>query len=94
MFTSVVDSILQTNNERDITNTTTTLLYELANEFENNDNANGVLIPETFMFAKKFIFLTNFISKNVSEIFIDEDYLRGECFINNLIMLLTCTENM
>lgn len=55
-------------DERNITLTISNIQRSLENEYVKNANANDVYLPGTYLFRKRFIFLTNFVSENISHI--------------------------
>ena len=55
-------------DERNITSTVSTIINSLNGEYEQNIYTHDAYLPGTFMFAKRFIFLTNFVSENVDNI--------------------------
>lgn len=83
LFTNVIDNIIQNDNY--IINTTQTILQLFTDEYMFNeyDETSDAFIPETYMFAKKFILLTNFVSKNLFEMSIDDNQHVGGLFLNH-----------
>ena len=74
---NVVDNMLHTD-ERNITNTISTLILMLVNEYKMNAFVNNAYLPGTYMYQKKLIFLSNFLIENVSlSLYMDFDLARG-----------------
>ncbi len=64
-------------DDRQIQSTIRTLLHTFVDETIHNIYANGSYIAETFMLAKKFVLLTNFLSNNVSKMTVVQDSSEG-----------------
>jgi hypothetical protein len=67
LYYDIVDHYLQ-SNERNITNTITSITDLLAEEWKTNAYYNGAYVPGAYLYQKKFILLANFVSKTIPDI--------------------------
>ena len=56
------------SDERNINSTISTIIDSLTSEYKENIHTHDAYLPGTFMFAKRLIFLTNFLIENVEKI--------------------------